>query len=57
MTELDELISRIPIRHDLISYLVFSGVLMGFLLAIVIWVRTPRGKDLVFRWVQDKVQK
>ena len=38
---MDELISQIPIRHDVISYLVFSGILFGFLMATVIWVRTP----------------
>ncbi|MCO5724595.1 helix-turn-helix domain-containing protein [Robiginitalea marina] len=41
MTALDNLIDQIPLRHDLISYLVFSGVLTGFLLALVIWVRAP----------------
>ncbi len=42
MTLLDELIAQIPIRHNLISYLVFSGVLLGFLLPILIWVRASR---------------
>lgn len=41
MTSLDKLIDQIPLRHDLISYLVFSGVLTGILLALVIWVRAP----------------
>ena len=42
MNPLDELIAQIPIRHNLVSYLVFSGVLMGFLMAGVIGIRAPR---------------
>ena len=43
MTPLDELIAQIPLRHDLVSYLVFSGVMLGFLMAVVIGVRAPQG--------------
>lgn len=42
MTELGELIEQIPLRHNLVSYLVFTGVVMGLLLAGVIAFRAPR---------------
>ncbi len=42
MTELGELIEQIPLRHNLVSYLVFTGVIMGLLLAGVIAFRAPR---------------
>lgn len=42
MTELDHLIAQIPIRHNLVSYLTFTGVFLGFLLAGVIFLRAPR---------------
>jgi len=38
---LNDLISQIPTRHNVISYLVFSGVLLGFLMAVVIVIRSP----------------
>jgi AraC-like DNA-binding protein len=41
MTSLDELITQIPIRHNLISYMTFTGAVVGFIFAILIWVRTP----------------
>ena len=41
MTSLDELIAQIPLRHNLISYMMFTGALVGFIFAILIWVRTP----------------
>jgi len=31
MTSLDELIAQIPLRHNLISYVMFTGVLVGFI--------------------------
>ena len=41
MTSLDELIAQIPLRHNLISYMMFTGALVGFIFAILLWVRTP----------------
>lgn len=41
MASLDELIAQIPIRHNLFSYIIFTGFLVGFLLAVTIWLRTP----------------
>jgi AraC-like DNA-binding protein len=41
MASLDELIAQIPIRHNLLSYIIFTGFLVGFLFAIIIWIRTP----------------
>ena len=41
MTSLDELIAQIPLRHNLISYMMFTGALVGFVFAILIWVRAP----------------
>lgn len=43
MNELQPLIEAIPIRHDPISYLMFSGVFLGFLLSGVVLLRAPRG--------------
>ena len=43
MSNLQELIAQIPIRHDLISYINFTGVLLGLLLALIIWMRAPAG--------------
>ena len=42
MTELQALIDSIPIRHNPISYLMFSGVFLGFLLSGVVLLRAPR---------------
>lgn len=43
MNSLEELIAQIPIRHNAVSYVVFTGVAMGFILAATIWVRAPKG--------------
>ena len=48
MTLLDELIAQIPVRHNLISCLMFTGVLLGWLLAILIWVRTPLQNSFIY---------
>ncbi|MBC2837869.1 AraC family transcriptional regulator [Robiginitalea sp. SC105] len=47
-SDLSQLIAAIPIRHDLVSYLMFSGVLLGFLLSGVIWLRGPRENRALF---------
>ena len=42
MDALEQLIAQIPIRHNLVSYLNFTGVGLGMLLAVTIWARAPR---------------
>lgn len=42
MSELEHLIDQIPIRHNLVSYFTFTGVFLGLLLAVVIFVQAPR---------------
>lgn len=42
MEPLEALIDQIPIRHNAVSYLTFTGVLLGVVLALTIWLRAPR---------------
>lgn len=42
MATLEELIAQIPIRHNAISYLCFTGVTFGLVLTWSIWLRSPR---------------
>ena len=42
MDALEQLIAQIPIRHNLVSYLNFTGVALSLLLAVAIWTRAPR---------------
>ncbi len=48
MTPLDELIAQFPFRRNLISYLIFTGVLLGRLLAILIRVRRPMQNSFIY---------
>ena len=43
MNEFESLVEAIPIRHDPVSYLMFSGVLLGLVLPLMIAFRVPAG--------------
>ena len=42
MNALEGLIAEIPERHNGVSYLIFSGIVLGFILAAVLLLRAPR---------------
>ncbi len=49
MNSLQELIDQIPERHNPISYLIFSGVVLGLILSLVIVFRAP-GSNRALRY-------
>ncbi len=48
MSSLEALIAQIPERHNPVSYLIFSGIVLGLILAAVILLRAPRGNRALF---------
>lgn len=51
MESLQELIAQIPIRHNLVSSVMFMGIFLGFFLSVIIFFRTQKGSPVrLFGW-------
>ncbi|MBA4744949.1 MAG: helix-turn-helix transcriptional regulator [Muricauda sp.] len=51
MESLDTILDQIPIRHDLASHIMLLGIVQGFFLALVIFLRTKRKSAInLFGW-------
>src|SRR5690606_19898650 len=51
METLQTILEKIPIRNDLASHIILLGVVQGFFLALVIFLRTTRGSALwLYGW-------
>ncbi|MEM1337736.1 MAG: helix-turn-helix domain-containing protein [Bacteroidota bacterium] len=51
METVQELIAQIPVRHNLVSTMMFMGVFLGFFLSAVIFVRANKGSPVrLFGW-------
>lgn len=53
MNELDDLLSKIPIEYDLYSSVIFSGCVVGFILCVVLFLRSDKsfGPPRIFAWL------